>query len=406
MYKFKLKRLMKQNRIWLLLLCVSLVSIFVASYATRTPKESKSGFAALIGDANGDGKVDILDFQILSNTFGKISGDPGYDGRADFNGDNAIDILDFQILSNNFGTVAPTVTPTRSITITPSVRPTNTVTPRLTVTPTLRPTPTISGPTLTPFPTGTGTACSSLSGIEKRFPCSSLQIGNMPGNTTSGTDPWDMFSNMLYQGIPNIGNPPHFAAVANPSGSGAVVRNLNYLKDSEKHTTVGTSRDLPLGSTECSAFRWFWKSQAEFPQRGWALIWQLQMSGSPIVAVETDQSSHNWFFRSRNGSDTGLEYNLGPILFGHWAYFTVCTHLADAPAGWTKIWFKNDGWPDVNASPTYQRSGHDTYQGTTGHNTIGIYAAHDGTDTSYYGYFDRYGRATTPQRAVSIAGNP
>ncbi len=215
-----------------------------------------------------------------------------------------------------------------------------------------------------------------------------------------------MFTNSLYPGTPGNGVNERFSAVTNPAGSGIVIRNQNLLSDGENHTTVGTSRDLPNGSTECSAFRWLWKDSTEFNPVGWNLIWQLQMSGSPIVAVSVNESNKTWFFKSRNGSDSGLDITLAPLQYGHWAYFAVCTHIADAPNGWTKIWFRHDGWPDVNAAPLYERSGHDTYQGKTGHNTIGIYAGNDVAGISYYGYFDRYGRATTPQRAIQIAGNP
>lgn len=232
-------------------------------------------------------------------------------------------------------------------------------------------------------------------------------VGPMPEKTTSGSDAWDMFSSILYQGVSDgNGVNERFSVVDNPVGSGVVVRNQNLKSDAEKHTTVGTSRTLPYGSTECSAFRWLWKEASELPQNGWLLVWQLQMSGSPIVAIETDKTEHTWYFRSRDGSDSGLKIHLAPIQYGHWTYFVVCTHLEDAPNGWTRVWFRHDGWPDVSAEPFYQRSGHDTYQGETGHNTIGIYAEHDGSSNSYYGYFDRYGRAITPQRAIDLAGNP
>jgi len=230
----------------------------------------------------------------------------------------------------------------------------------------------------------------------------------MPANVSSGTDAWDMFLRLLYNGYPNMTtDKPYFSAVANPVGSGVVVKNQNVLSDAEKHTTVGTLDDLPYGSTSCSAFRWLWKDASELPQVGWLLVWQLQMQGSPTVAIETGKTTHDWFFRTRNGSDTGLAIHLADIVYGHWAYFVICTHLEDAPGGWTKIWFRYDGWPDVNVAPFYERSGHDTWQGTAGTNTIGIYAEHPaGSTASYYGYFDRFGRATTPQRAVSLAGNP
>ena len=57
----------------------------------------------LTGDANNDNLVSAVDFIILKNSFGKSSGDPGYDARADFNGDNIINSQDFILLKNNFG---------------------------------------------------------------------------------------------------------------------------------------------------------------------------------------------------------------------------------------------------------------------------------------------------------------
>ena len=59
--------------------------------------------AAKPGDINRDLTVNILDFQLLSNSFGKSIGQVGFNERADLNTDNSINILDFQILSNNFG---------------------------------------------------------------------------------------------------------------------------------------------------------------------------------------------------------------------------------------------------------------------------------------------------------------
>ena len=64
------------------------------------------------GDANNDNLVSVLDFNILKGTFGKQSGDPGYDDRADFTGDRLVSILDFNLLKGNFGMGgAPAITP-------------------------------------------------------------------------------------------------------------------------------------------------------------------------------------------------------------------------------------------------------------------------------------------------------
>jgi len=49
------------------------------------------------GDANGDGFVDLFDFNILASVFGTT------DPKADFNGDGVVDLFDFGILAENFG---------------------------------------------------------------------------------------------------------------------------------------------------------------------------------------------------------------------------------------------------------------------------------------------------------------
>ena len=56
-----------------------------------------------VGDANNDNVVNINDFNIFRNTFGKACGDLGYDDRAEFNGDCAVNITDFSLLRPNFG---------------------------------------------------------------------------------------------------------------------------------------------------------------------------------------------------------------------------------------------------------------------------------------------------------------
>ncbi|MEM2111450.1 MAG: dockerin type I domain-containing protein [Candidatus Bathyarchaeia archaeon] len=57
----------------------------------------------LIGDVNGDGKVDGKDLAIASKAFGTKPGDPLWDPRADVNQDNKIDGKDIAIISKNFG---------------------------------------------------------------------------------------------------------------------------------------------------------------------------------------------------------------------------------------------------------------------------------------------------------------
>jgi PKD repeat protein len=58
---------------------------------------------ALLGDINGDGKVDIYDVAYVAKRFGSSEGDPEYDPKADFNGDGKIDIYDVATVAKQFG---------------------------------------------------------------------------------------------------------------------------------------------------------------------------------------------------------------------------------------------------------------------------------------------------------------
>jgi hypothetical protein len=53
----------------------------------------------LMGDANGDGKVDLNDFGILKDNFGTGT----TRAQGDFNGDAKVDLTDFGLLKDNFG---------------------------------------------------------------------------------------------------------------------------------------------------------------------------------------------------------------------------------------------------------------------------------------------------------------
>lgn len=57
----------------------------------------------LPGDADGDGFVDLKDFNLLKAAFGTSLGDDSFLAAADFNHDEAIDLVDFNILKTHFG---------------------------------------------------------------------------------------------------------------------------------------------------------------------------------------------------------------------------------------------------------------------------------------------------------------
>jgi len=59
----------------------------------------------LIGDINGDCKVDYRDLGILGATYGLSLGDSGYNAAADLNGDNMVNYRDLGMLGAHYGEV-------------------------------------------------------------------------------------------------------------------------------------------------------------------------------------------------------------------------------------------------------------------------------------------------------------
>jgi hypothetical protein len=49
------------------------------------------------GDLNGDGSVDVSDFQIFLSNFGRCEGSPAYIDDADYDGDGCITFVDYQL---------------------------------------------------------------------------------------------------------------------------------------------------------------------------------------------------------------------------------------------------------------------------------------------------------------------
>lgn len=260
-----------------------------------------------------------------------------------------------------------------------SPSPAPTVVPTPTPAPTVTPTP---APTVTPAPTTappSGLTCNDTTGIERKFPCNPIPAGQLPvmAEFRTGTHT-ENFSGVVLAGKMRV-------------------KNIVTSTQADPHSTWGTGRDLPLGSTSCVAHDWRYEKPADLVQTGRNLISQLQMSGSPIFAVSS--LSGNWTFVDRiNGNETRA--TLGPIPFGRDTFWVICVKLADS-AGFVRMWWSTDAWPNPNNPPTFEEFG-DTWQGKTGHHTLGQYATHSTTGT-YTGYFSVFGRAATPQRAIDLA---
>ncbi|MEM7798335.1 MAG: Ig-like domain-containing protein, partial [Chloroflexota bacterium] len=59
----------------------------------------------LVGDANGDNSVTLIDFSILADAFNTTVNDPNFQANADFDGNGAVTLVDFSFLATNFNTV-------------------------------------------------------------------------------------------------------------------------------------------------------------------------------------------------------------------------------------------------------------------------------------------------------------
>jgi hypothetical protein len=62
----------------------------------------------ILGDVNGDGKVDIFDVRMIAVAFGSYPGNPRWNPDYDLNQSHGIDIFDVRLAAKNFGKKCPT----------------------------------------------------------------------------------------------------------------------------------------------------------------------------------------------------------------------------------------------------------------------------------------------------------
>lgn len=222
--------------------------------------------------------------------------------------------------------------------------------------------------------------------IDRVFPRSLLPLGNLL------TPPLDMqrMTNPRKDG---------FKVVADPVRSGwRAIENINPSGLSDGHVTIGSGRTLDKGEDSTVALEWLYAKPADLVQTARNLILQLQMLVSPIFAISTLSGKVQLVTRDGGGSE--LRWDLGPIPWGHWFTSVVRTKLADKPGGIIECWYAVDGIPDVSKPPTKARSGIQTWQGKTGHHTIGQYSKHSKPGL-YRGYIGRFGRGNDPADAIA-----
>lgn len=79
-------------------------TVYVGGTGVAAPKSAALTFSAGgPGDADGDGKVNLLDYNIIIDAFGTASGAAEFNEKADLNGDGKVNLLDYNIVIDNFG---------------------------------------------------------------------------------------------------------------------------------------------------------------------------------------------------------------------------------------------------------------------------------------------------------------
>lgn len=83
-------------------------TVYVGGSDIAAPKPQRFSFTSLKkgpGDCTGDGAVNLEDYMLVINNWGRISTDPNFDVRADCNDDGAINLEDYMEVINNWGKV-------------------------------------------------------------------------------------------------------------------------------------------------------------------------------------------------------------------------------------------------------------------------------------------------------------
>jgi hypothetical protein len=77
----------------------SLLNSFDGIARPQTVAYDIGAYQAILGDLNGDGAVDCLDLNIVKASFGKKTGQAGFDPRADLNRDGLVDVRDLALVA-------------------------------------------------------------------------------------------------------------------------------------------------------------------------------------------------------------------------------------------------------------------------------------------------------------------
>ena len=79
-------------------------TVYVGGTGVAAPKSASLSFSnGGPGDADGDGMVNIKDYNLIIGAFGSALGGAAYNDKADLNSDGMVNIKDYNIVIENFG---------------------------------------------------------------------------------------------------------------------------------------------------------------------------------------------------------------------------------------------------------------------------------------------------------------
>ena len=96
-FRFRRKENMQKRLIYgIMLTMLACLSVFAFSVHRVQAVE-------LVGDINGDGKVDVKDVYAAGLAFGAKTGESRWDSKADLNGNGKVDLADVFVICEHFG---------------------------------------------------------------------------------------------------------------------------------------------------------------------------------------------------------------------------------------------------------------------------------------------------------------
>jgi parallel beta-helix repeat protein len=88
--------------------CLNYTLTAIATVTTGSSTLSGASMdVRLVGDVNGDGRVDMKDIAIVARSFGSTPGSPNWNPAADLNGDGKVNMKDIAIVARSFGQGCP-----------------------------------------------------------------------------------------------------------------------------------------------------------------------------------------------------------------------------------------------------------------------------------------------------------